>query len=152
MLVDHQSLLQDVIQIDSHNCIRFYPLQDLTHVHSSHFLAMGRNYILLPRNAVLPMPFNLFGEDVLHLVTTPRLDVSIKEDVNLLERATCGLRVCEEDVHGHHSTENAEDDVRPPLNVVEGRCDKVRDRKVENPISSRRDSNTLCTIFQGEDF
>lgn len=52
---------------------------------------------------------------------------------------------------GHGGTEHAEDNVRPPLDVGEGRSDKEREGKVEDPVGSRGKTDTFGAVFQRKD-
>lgn len=112
---------------------------------------MGCSDFLITRDAVPRVSFNLLSKNVFHLRTPPGLDVGVEENVNLLQRPTCGLGVREEDVHGHNGTEHAEDDIRLPFDVVESGGNKVCKCKVENPISGGGYSDALCTVFKRED-
>jgi hypothetical protein len=102
-------------------------------------------------NTLLAVLFDLLPEPAMHLGRLPRLDPRVKHEINLLERSFCCLRVHEEDVEGHYSTENTEDDVCPPLNVRESRSDKVCEGKVEYPVSSCGQTDTLGAVLEGED-
>jgi hypothetical protein len=37
-------------------------------------------------------------------------------------------------VESHHKTEDSEDNISFPLDVMEGRCDEVSKSKVEDPV------------------
>lgn len=51
----------------------------------------------------------------------------------------------------HDGTEHSEDHVGTPLDVREGRGDEVCQGKVECPVRGTGQTDTLGTVFQGED-
>lgn len=63
---------------------------------------------------------NLRPKRILDLVRPPRLDVSVKHHINLLQRPASSLGVHEEHVDGHGEAEYAEYNICLPLDVVEG--------------------------------
>lgn len=61
----------------------------------------------------------------------PGGDVRVEDGVDLLEGLAGGLGVGEEDVEDHDEAEDAEDDVRLPLDVGEGGRDEEGESQVE---------------------
>jgi hypothetical protein len=55
-------------------------------------------------------------------------------------------------MEGHGRAENAEDDVRLPLDVGEGGSDEIGERKVEDPVAGRRETDALGSVFERKDF
>lgn len=55
-------------------------------------------------------------------------------------------------MEGHGRAENAEDDVRLPLDVGEGGRNEIGERKVEDPVAGRGETDALGSVFEREDF
>lgn len=91
--------------------------------------------------------FNLFTKDILDLVRPPRFHIRVEYVIDLFKRPSSSLGVHEKDVASHHRAENAEDDVGFPLNVGEGRGDKVSECEVEDPISGRGNANPFGPVL-----
>lgn len=84
--------------------------------------------------AIILVSPNLLAKPIMDFTGVPWLDSRIKDHVNLFKGATLCLRVCEEHLEGHDGTEDPENNIGFPLDVVEGGGDKVRQCKVENPV------------------
>jgi hypothetical protein len=69
--------------------------------------------------------FNSFVEAALDLITLPWRNVGVEQNVNLLQCLPVSFGIAKEDVEGHGEAENAKNDVSLPLNVGEGRSNKV---------------------------
>lgn len=95
----------------------------------------GTFNIFASHNMGLFLFLDLLAELVLDLVGAPRLDVRIKDHINLFEGPTSSLGIHEEHVEGHDTTEYTENYIGLPLDVVECRRDEVGQGKVENPVS-----------------
>jgi hypothetical protein len=54
-------------------------------------------------------------------------------------------------VERHDCTENSENDISLPLDVVEGWCHEVGKGKVEDPVGCSGDTDALRTVLQRED-
>lgn len=72
----------------------------------------------------LPL-LNLRPKRILNVIGPPGLNIRIEHHIDLLQRPACSLGVHEEHMDGHREAEYSEDDVCPPLDVVEGRGYKV---------------------------
>lgn len=96
--------------------------------------------------------FHLLAKLIMHLRRLPRLDIRVEDHINLLKRPAGSFGVHEENMESHHETEDSKDDIRLPLDVVECRCDEVRECEIENPVSGRGKSDALGSVFQREDF
>jgi hypothetical protein len=55
-------------------------------------------------------------------------------------------------MEGHDRAENAEDDVRLPLDVGEGGSNEIGQRKVEDPVAGCGETDAFGAVFEGEDF
>jgi hypothetical protein len=55
-------------------------------------------------------------------------------------------------MEGHDRAENAEDDVRLPLDVGEGGSNEIGERKVEDPVAGCGKTDAFGAVFEGEDF
>lgn len=81
--------------------------------------------------------------------TNVRDTVWIGEDCLYLFQGPAGcLWKHEEDVDKHGCAEDAEDNVRLPLDVFEGGRGEVAEGKVEGPVERRRQSISLATDTQ----
>lgn len=96
-------------------------------------LVIGFVLDVLGDRALADDGINSLAEAALDLAALPWGNVGVEEDINLLKCLSMGLREHEEDVDGHGEAENAEDDVGSPLDVSKGRCNEVRQSKVEDP-------------------
>lgn len=67
----------------------------------------------------------------LNLRRPPSRNVVSKDEINLLERLSLGLRIHEEDVEGHGKAEDTEDDVSLPSNVGECWGDEEGESEIE---------------------
>ena len=75
-----------------------------------------------------------------------------KHVLDLLERLARRLREREEDVHQHGQVEDAEDDVRLPLDVDESGRDEVAEGEVEGPVRRRGERDGLAAHAQRVQF
>lgn len=123
------------------------------HVSNSFMMTGGiSKFLMFPIHLMLPMVPNLFFEQTLDLSGTPWFHIRIKDKVNFLERSTRRLRIGEEDLEGHHETENAKDDICLPLNIRKSRSHEICEGKVEDPVRCRRYTDTFCAVLEWEDF
>lgn len=53
-------------------------------------------------------------------------------------------------MESHGSAEYPENNIGLPLNIVEGRCHKVSQSKIENPVGGGRQADALRSILQRE--
>lgn len=83
---------------------------------------------------VTHVTLNLLVKPIMDFTGIPWLDIRVKDYINLLKSATLCLWVCEKHLEGHDGTEDPENDIGFPLDVVKGWGDKVRQCKVENPV------------------
>lgn len=80
---------------------------------------------MLSDRAFANSSLNSFAEAALDLVTLPWRDSGVKQNVNLLQGLGLCFRICEENVEGHDEAEYTENDVSFPLDIGEGRRNKV---------------------------
>jgi hypothetical protein len=116
-------------------------------------LSMHRIHRLLSLDhTLLAMLLNLLAKLIMNLVRLPRLDIRIKHHINLFKGPPRCLGVHEENMEGHDRAENAEDDVRLPLDVGEGGSNEIGQRKVEDPVAGCGEADAFGTVFEREDF
>lgn len=68
-----------------------------------------------------------------------------EHELDFFDRLTAGLRIRSPEVSGGTEAKNAEDDESLPENVAEGWRNEHAERKVEEPVTSGRDTHTCCT-------
>lgn len=93
---------------------------------------------------------DLLPKHISNLVSMPWFDICLEYQVDFFERPSHSLRVHEEHVYSHDAAEDSENNIGLPLNVVERGCHKVSQGKVENPVGSSRNANTLSPVLQRE--
>lgn len=146
----------DDIPLCFHTIIHCSHIKSLTHLNkysSSRHLIMSRhNPLFLVNHVLVLVSLNFFAEAVMNLVCFPGLHIGLKHQVNVFKRPSSSLWVEEEHMERHHCAEYTEDDIGLPLNVGESRCHKVRQREVEDPVTRSRETDTLCTVLEREDF
>lgn len=101
-------------------------------VYLHHLLMAGTTTLLLGTHILVAL--NFLTKYILYFVSVPWLDIGLENHVNFFKRTTHSLRVHEEHVERHDCTENSENDVSLPLDVVEGWCHEVCKGKVEDPV------------------
>lgn len=90
------------------------------------------NFLVIRDWLLGPLFIKLIFKPILDEVSTPRLDIGVKNHVNFFKSATRRFGVQKEDMKRHGKTEDGEDDISSPLDVVKGRRHKVGQCKVEN--------------------
>ena len=100
-------------------------------------------------------------------VSVPWLDIATEDLVNFFKSPTSGLGEAEEDVDGHGSAETTKDEISLTLDVFllrvsfllangignasyKCRGDKVRQSKIEDPVRSSGDGNSLASNSERE--
>lgn len=93
------------------------------------------------------MLLNLLPKLIMNQIRPPGLDIRVKDHVNLLQSPARSLGVHEKHMEGHHAAEHPEDDVGPPLDVVERGRDEVCQGEVEDPVGRGGESDALGSVF-----
>lgn len=94
--------------------------------------------------------FDLFAENIPNLMGPPRLDIRVKNHIDLFERPAYSLRIHEKHVEGHDYAKYTEDNISLPLNVVKGWCHEVGQGKVEDPVGGGRYAHALGSVLEWE--
>ena len=82
----------------------------------------------------------------------PGRNLSIPHHFNLLKSLTLSFREHEVDMDGHNNTENKENNVSSPGNVLEGSRNEHGKGKMKDPVGTGRDTRGKSTLSGREDF